>query len=147
MSEENRLPRYARKSISTVSKLIGLIVPGPLIFHHHPSGTSVDIPILYNGMALDRIHFDLYFNRFSPKGLPVISRISEVDEANVLSKVRELLGELRVLDAVEFRVPEDCWVVPVAWREFIVAHIKVSRDGMEVVPDQGLTAEVSSRIV
>ncbi len=136
----------ASKAIETASSLINLIIPGPLIVHRHPDGISVDVPILYNGFALDRIHFDLNSSEFSPKGRPAVSAIPGLDEGAISVKVKELFKELRVLDAAEFREPEDCWVIPLAWGKFIVAHIKVSRDGSEVVSDRGLTAEVSSRI-
>ena len=136
----------ASKAIETASSLINLIIPGPLIVHRHPDGISIDVPVLYNGVALDRIHFDLNSSEFSPKGRPVVSSVPRLDEEAILEKIKELFKELRVLDAAEFREPENCWVVPVAWGRFIVAHIKVSSDGSEIVPDHGLTAEVSSRI-
>ena len=136
----------AAKAVETVRVLVNYIVPGPLLVHHHPDGLSIDVPVMYNGVALDRLHYDLSLQGFSPKGRPARVLVDSFDAGSVESRVRELFGELRVVDAAEFREPEDCWVVPLAWGSFIVAHIRVSRDGGEVVPDRGLTAEVSSRV-
>nr|QEK14175.1 hypothetical protein FPV09_02535 [Thermococcus aciditolerans] len=43
---------------------------------------------------------------------------------------------------VTFREPENCWVVPVAWKSFIILHVRVSADEKELIPDYGLTEEV-----
>lgn len=136
----------ASMAVETVKVLLEYIVPGPLLVHRHPDGLSIDVPVMYNGVALDRVHYDLLLEGFSPKGRPALAMVESFDIARVEARVKELFGELRAVDAAEFREPEDCWVVPLAWGSFIVAHIRVSRDGGEVVPDRGLTAEVSSRV-
>lgn len=108
-----------------------------------PGGENhVDVPIMYNGFALDRIHFDPLSMRPLPKGKPGVKGAQRVREEEVRKAAQEILSELRVLDAAEFRDPESAWAVPVAWRHLIVAHIKVSYDGGELVPDYGLTGEV-----
>ncbi len=56
--------------------------------------------------------------------------------------MEKVLRELRVIDAVEFREPENAWIAPLAWNYIIIAHIKVSYDGNELIPDYGLTEEV-----
>ncbi len=60
----------------------------------------------------------------------------------IRGRAGEIVGELRALDAAEYREPERCWAVPLAWGPYLVAHVKVSSDGKEVVPDYGLTEEV-----
>ncbi len=135
----------AVKAIETVRKLLPLIGIGSPIVKHGPRGeTRVDIPLVYNGIALDRIHYNPIDKSFYPKGAPPHTGKTSI---NLYESAGELLRELRVLDAVEYREPENCWVVPLAWRSFIVAHVKVDVNGEEIVPDYGLTAEMSGRIV
>jgi hypothetical protein len=136
----------ASKAINTARTLLDYIIPGPPLIHKHPDGLSIEIPVMYNGTALDRLHYDLSLNGFSPKGRLSRAMVESFDAEKIRNRVKELFRELRVIDAAEFREPEDCWVIPLAWDSFIVAHIRVSRDGVEVIPDRGLTAEVSSRI-
>ena len=132
----------AARAIETAREALPLLSTGPPIVRMGPAGeVHVDIPLLYQGYALDRIHFDPSTMEPSPKGRPVVF-IGSVDRDAVNSRANEILGELRVLDAAEYREPERCWVIPLAWGPYLVAHIKVSNDGRELVPDYGLTEEV-----
>ncbi len=68
-------------------------------------------------------------------------------DVGVVRKVMEgVLREARVIDAAEFREPEDAWVVSLAWKYIIIAHIRVSSDGGELIPDYGLTEEVRRHV-
>ena len=141
-------PSKAMKAIETVKSILNLLVIGPIIMHRGPEGdVHIDIPLVYDGVALDRIHYDPLTNTFSPKGRPVHARIDRIDLEYVKENANKMLQELRVLDAVEYREPERCWVVPLAWKTYIVAHVKVDVEGEELVPDYGLTAELGGRIV
>ncbi len=138
----------ALKAIETVKQLLHLLGVGPIIIHRAPHGElHIDIALVYDGVALDRIHYDPVSKCFSPKGRPVHAQVEGVDEEDIRKRVAEMFKELRVIDAVEYREPERCWVVPLAWRNYIVAHIKVDHNGEEIVPDYGLTAEIGGRIV
>ncbi|BEP17754.1 hypothetical protein PYJP_11060 [Pyrofollis japonicus] len=132
----------ARRAIDTVSRALPYIVPGPIILHRGPAGeVHVDIPLLYQGMALDKIHFDPGENRPSPKGRPIVW-LGKIDLHEVREIAKTIVSELRVLGAAEYREPEAAWIVPLAWGPFIVAHIKVSSNGDEIIPDYGLTREL-----
>lgn len=138
----------ALKAIETVKKLLSLLSIGPLCIHRGPRGElHIDVPLMYDGIALDRIHYDPIADAFSPKGRPVHVQVTSINEEEIRARASEMLKELRVIDAVEYREPEKCWVVPIAWKNFIVAHIKVDHEGEEIVPDYGLTVEIGGRIV
>ncbi len=137
ISKEN-----AERAIETVKSILPLLSIGPPIIRRGPAGeVHIDIPIIYQGYALDRMHFDPSTMELSPKGRPAVS-LGSVDKESVERRVNDVLKELRVLDAAEYREPERCWAVPIAWGPYLVAHIKVSNDGKELIPDYGLTEEV-----
>jgi len=126
----------AERAIELVKEALPFFRAGKAI--ERPDGT--DVPILYLDFAIDRMHFDPTDGTPLPKGFPGHFRGFEC--SGIEERAEEILRELRVLEACEFREPEDCWVVPLAWKSFIVLHVRVSRDGRELVPDYGLTEEV-----
>ena len=136
----------ARRAIETARLVLGLTEPGPVIIHRGPRGElHCDIPLMYQGFALDRIHYDPWRNMPLPKGAPHI--VGKVGEPEILlENLRGIVSELRVLDAAEFRGPERAWAVPVAWKTLLVAYIKIDEKGEEVVPDYPLTDEVMRRV-
>ena len=137
----------ALKAIETVKAALDYIVVGPPIIHRGPVGdVHVDVPLMYHDFALDRVHFDPVMRCPSPKGRPARAWGVEVDVSLVRRVMEEVLGEVRVIDAVEFREPEDAWIVPLAWKHIIIAHIRVSSNGEELIPDYGLTEEVRRHV-
>ncbi len=135
----------AEKAVNTVKAALGYVTT-TILSRVGPAGDlCVDIVLLYHGFALDRIHYDLETDMPSPKGRPVCShRYSDREAAENRARelARQILEELWVVEAAEYRAPERAWVVPLAWRHYIVAHVKVSSDGAELIPDYGLTEEV-----
>jgi len=126
----------AKRAIELVKEALPFFRPGKPI--EKPDG--VDVPVFYLDFAIDRIHFDPEKGEPLPKGFP--GHFEDFECSAVEEKAQKILEELRVLDACEFREHEDCWVVPLAWKSFIILHVRVSRDGKELVPDYGLTEEV-----
>lgn len=133
----------ARRAIEAVKAALPYVVAGPPLIHRGPAGElHVDVPLMYHGFALDRIHYDPVAKTPSPKGRPVHVYGVEVRREEVVEVMQRVMRELRVVEAAEFRDPEDAWAVPLTWRLYIVAHVKVSYEGTELVPDYGLTEEV-----
>ncbi len=131
------------EAIEVVRDVLKFVVVGPPIIHMAPRGeVHIDVPLMYQGFALDRVHFDPEAMAPSPKGRPAMARVRPPSEAEVREVMEEVLEGLVVLEGAEFREPEWCWAVPVAWEHMIIAHIKVSAETGEVVPDYGLTQEV-----
>jgi hypothetical protein len=116
---------------------------GPPLIRYGPEGeVHVDVPIMYQNFALDRVHYDPLARIPSPKGRPVRVWNVRVDPNEVVSIMEGVLKEVDVVEAVEYREPESAWVVPLRWQGLIIAHIKVSYDAKELIPDYGLTEEV-----
>ncbi len=126
----------AEKAVELVKKALPFFRPGKPL--RRPDG--IDVPIFYLDFAIDRMHFNPLSETPLPKGFP--GQFRDFECPSVEEKAREVLKELKVMEACEFREPEDCWVVPLAWKSFIVLHVRVSRDREELVPDYGLTEEV-----
>ncbi len=130
------------KAIRTAKEAYRFFTAGvPIIKMGAGGEVHVDVPVMYMDFAVDRIHYDLHADAPSPKGRPVRAR-AEVDSQKVREAVERVLKEANVIEAAEFREPEDAWVIPVAWNKIIIMHIKVSENGEEIIPDYGLTDEV-----
>lgn len=128
-------PEDAAKAIELVKQALRFFRAGEPIVHPD----HVDVPVLYLNFAIDRVHYDPRTGFPSPKGAPPHG---EPIAEGARERIDEILKESTVLDGAEFREPEDCWVVPVAWRGFIILHVRVSVEGKELIPDYPLTEEV-----
>ncbi len=147
MEDSENLVLLSSKAIETVSYLLRFLTVGTPLIRRGPRGElHVDIPLLYNGFALDRVHFNPKTLTPSPKGKPTQPYV-QIDEKSLKEAAEKALQELRVLDATEYREPERAWIVPLAWKNFIVAHIKVSHDGTQILPDRALTEEVRKNVL
>ncbi len=130
------------KAIRTAMEAYQLFTAGvPIVKRGVRGEVHVDVPVMYMDFAVDRIHYDPHAEAPSPKGRPVRAH-AEVDSQKVREAVENVLKEANVIEAAEFREPEDAWVIPVAWNKIIIMHIKVSENGEEIIPDYGLTDEV-----
>ena len=136
------------KAIETVRNALPYIVVGPPLIRYGPAGeVHVDVPLMYHDFALDRVHYDPYLKCPSPKGRPVRAWSVRVDPNEARSAIEAALKEVVVIEAGEYREPEYAWAIPLAWRNLIIAHIKVSYDARELIPDYGLTEEVRRFVV
>lgn len=133
----------ASKAIETSRRVLSLAELGPLICHSGPRGEAhCYVPLMYQGFALDRIHYDPWSRKPLPLGVPHVWGRGTPPRLGA-EELQEIMRELRILEAAEFREPERAWAVPVAWRSFMVTHIRVDLSGAEVVPDYPLTQEVA----
>ncbi len=131
---------FVERAISTAKEALKLFTAGiPIV--KGAKEIHVDVPVMYLNFAIDRIHYDPQSNMPSPKGRPVRA-LCEVNIKEIRKKIDEVLKECYAVEAAEFREPEDAWIIPIAWRKLIIMHVKVSYDGMELIPDYGLTEEV-----
>ena len=128
-------PEDAEKAVELVRQALPFFRAGEPIVHPD----HVDVPVLYLDFAIDRVHYDPRTGNPSPKGAPPHTE-PRADDAR--ERIDDVLKEAHVLEGAEFREPEDCWVVPVAWKSFIILHVRVSADGSELIPDYHLTEEV-----
>ncbi|WP_457752928.1 hypothetical protein [Thermococcus sp.] len=136
-------PKLINRAIDVVKTALSLFTVGVPLIQRGPAGeTHVDVPVMYMGVAIDRVHYDPYLKAPSPKGRPVRAWNIEIDPQEVRQTIEVALREAYVIEAAEFREPEDAWAIPVAWNRLIIMHVKVSYDGKELIPDYGLTEEV-----
>ncbi len=136
-------------AIELVKKAKGDFFIGNPFKRAHPHGrVEVKIPLMYNGFVLDLIHFDPIAWSVLPKGIPGVMGGSEllIDLQKIKEEVENSLKDLMVLEGVEFREPEDAWVVPCAFKKLIIAHIRVSADGRAFVPDYHATSEMRMNV-
>ncbi len=134
------------RAINTAKSLLRYLTSGVPIIRRGPGGeVHVDVPVMYMDFAVDRIHYDPKSRAPSPKGRPVRA-YGDVSSRDVQEVIERVLKEAYVIEAAEFREPEDAWVIPVAWNRIIIIHVKVSSSGEELVPDYGLTEEVRRHV-
>ncbi len=135
-----------RKAIDTAKSVLQYLRVGPPIVKRGVKREiHIDVPVMYMDFAVDKIHYDPLLKIPSPKGRPVRA-YAEVDTQEVRDLIDKVLREAIIVEAAEFREPEDAWAIPVAWKNLIIMHIKVSRDGKDVVPDYGLTEKVRRHV-
>ncbi|MCD6563209.1 MAG: hypothetical protein J7K23_04735 [Thermoproteales archaeon] len=131
------------KAIKIVSQAKPYLYPGPPLLRNGPlSIHHIDIPIMYHSYALDIMHWDPEKQMPSPKGRPVKIKSIKIKKEELQMYVNNILKETWIVNAAEFREPEKAWIIPVAWKNIIILHVKVSYDGTEIIPDYRLTEEI-----
>jgi len=127
---------------------VPLMTIGPPLIRYGPKEeVHVDVPLMYQSFAVDRIHYDPMLKAPSPKGRPGKAWGVKVDTREVVRVMEEAVKEISVVGAVEYREPEAAWAVPLSWRILIIAYVRVSHDASEILPDYGLTEEVRRHIL
>ena len=125
---------YASKAINLAEQILPRLKALQVNRHRHG---PVDVIVTYEGLVIDNVHYDPYTNTPSPKGRP-IEYPSKINQEQVLENINRVLEEAYVLKDAEYRKPEDEWIVPVAWRNMIILHLRISGDGGRLVADPGL---------
>ena len=100
--------------------------------------------LVYEGLAVAILHFDPQTGQVLPKGYHSWAFQQAVSAQDVAKRAQEILGNLEVLSGAEYREPEACWVVPLAYQGRIVAELRVSYDGTGIVPDIPATQEMQT---
>ncbi len=143
---ENILSR-AGKAVSIAKAALPYITVGPPLIEKVPGGLlKIDVPLLYNGFAIDRVHFNPVTMTPSPKGLPLRVYSEPPTPSAVTRAMEAVISELRVLEAAEYREPETAWAIPLAWKTLLIAHLKIRDTTWEIVPDYPLTEELRRRL-
>ena len=138
--------KIAPRAVDTARKAKAYIHAGKVWSFIAPRGESqIKAALLYEGATVALLRFNpvdgsLLPLGFEPRGYPVTQPTLEKIRRNL----PEIVGELKVLDGVEYAEPENAWVVPLAFHGMIVAHLKVYADGIHIVPD--IPAERESRM-
>jgi hypothetical protein len=127
----------ATKAVSTGRACIGSLSAGKIWTKQTPhKALEVNGALLLNGDIVLVLHFSADDASILPKGLHSLSQPSPEVLSLAEASLKEIPPKITVLDGAEFREPESCWTIPVAYQGRIVGHIKVSSDGSKILPDR-----------
>ena len=108
----------------------------------HRGEIEVKAGILYEGKVVAVLHFNPADGSILPLGVhPIVNRIS-VQIKNIENNLYTIINALEVLNGAEYREPESVWVVPLAYKSMIVAHLKIYVDGIHIIPDYPANQEM-----
>jgi len=144
LSEEERAARRALntpdnaiKALASARECIRFLKPGSVWTKTSPRGEfEIKGSLMLEETAVLALHFSPEDGSVLPKGLHGLTEAKPEIPALVESQLAEVQKELEVLDGAEFREPESCWAVPVAYRNRIVGHLKVAADGRDILSDR-----------
>ncbi len=131
-----------KKALSIAEEVRNRLSIGKTWVAKCPSGeTLIKVALIYEGSIVSTLEFSPLDGSVLPRGYhPRISSV-EVSLRKVIRRAREVLRDLKVLKAAEYREPELCWVVPLAYEGKIVSHIKIYYDASGVLLDFPATQE------
>ncbi len=98
--------------------------------------------LLHERTAVAVLHFNPADGSLLPPGLHPIAGITAVPVESIRNNLPTIIRDLEVLNGAEYREPESVWVVPLAYKGMIVAHLKIYVDGIHVVPDYPASREM-----
>ncbi|MBS1999668.1 MAG: hypothetical protein JSS86_25270 [Cyanobacteria bacterium SZAS LIN-2] len=130
-------PDNAIKALASARESIRFLKPGKVWMKKSPRGEfEIKGSLMLEEFAALALHFNPEDGSVLPKGLHGLTEARPEIPDLVQAQLHAVAAELEVLDGAEFREPESCWAVPVAYRNRIVGHIKISADGSDVLADK-----------
>ncbi|MBX3076138.1 hypothetical protein KF728_21030 [Candidatus Obscuribacterales bacterium] len=139
-------PENALKAVSAARACIGSLAAGKVWKHRAPHGIEIKGALTIDGSAVVILHFSPEDGSVLPKGLHGFSEGTPELISDIESRLSDYPERLIVLEGAEFREPEFCWAIPLVCDGRIVAHLKVSSDGSEIMPDKKAMEEIQSLI-
>ncbi len=133
---QQNLSRNAVTAVATAKKVKAYLTPGNVWIMTAPRGEiEVKAAIIYNGMAVAVLHFNPKDGALLPLGIHPRAFGVNPPLETIKRNLPSIVGELDVLNGAEYREPENAWIVPLAYKKMIVAHLKLYIDGIHVIPD------------
>ncbi len=133
----------ASRAVSFARSTLGSLSAGKVWLHRAPKGEfEIKGALTKEEEVALVLHFSPENGSLLPKGLHGLSEGKPEVLATVATKLKTLPKDLAALEGAEFREPESCWAVPIAYMGRIVGHIKISADGSKLVPDQKASEEI-----
>lgn len=132
----------ASKAIDTARDALNRLTPGRIWKHEAPHGTELKGSLMYGDVHVAMVHFSGEDASVLPKGLHGLSQGTPEIMKQIESNLKTLAGQLKILEGAEFREPEECWAIPIAYQGRIVSHIKVSADGSALMADKKILKEL-----
>ena len=138
------IAKNASVAVTTAQKAKKYLAPGKVWSTVNPRGeVEVKAAIIYDGTAVAVLHFDPSNGLLLPLGIsPVKAGVSPQVIENVKRKLPAIVNSLEVLNGAEYIEPENAWCIPLAYKDMIVAHLKIYVDGIHIVPDYPANQEM-----
>lgn len=135
-------PENALRAVAAARECIVSLSVGKVWRHRAPHGIEIKGALMLDGAAAVVLHFSPEDGSVLPKGLHGFSEGTPEVIALIESRLKDIPLQLSVLEGAEFREPESCWAVPLVCDGRIVAHIKASSDGSQIMPNKKATEEL-----
>ncbi len=130
------IDKTANRAIETALQVLKRSKAGTVWSSATPDGrTLIKAALLYENRIVCEIHLDTSGKRVLPAGFNGSATGAATDLKTARITLSRILKNLRILEGAEYREPERAWAVPVSYSGMIVGFIKVSRDGVYVIPD------------
>ena len=146
----SRLPqeivKNASLAVTTAQKAKKYLTAGRVWSMVGPRGeVEVKAAIIYDGTAVAVLHLNPSDGSLLPLGIsPVETKVSPQVIENVKRNLPAIVNSLEILNGAEYREPESAWCIPLAYKNMIVAHLKIYVDGTHVVPDYPANQEMQT---
>jgi len=128
-------PDNAIKALASARTSLRFLTPGTTWLPKSPGEQfEIKASLMLEKTPVAALRFNAEDGTILPKGMRATNEGKPEVQEMVQSLLSEIIKELDVLDGVEFRQSDLCWSVPLAYRNRIVAHMKVSGDGVDVLP-------------
>ncbi len=140
---QQNLPGNAVTAVATARKVKEYLTPGNVWIMTAPRGeVEVKAAIIYDGMAVAVLHFNPQDGALLPLGIhPRVFGVTPPLET-IKRTLPSIVGDLEVLKGAEYREPENAWIIPLAYKSMIVAHLKIYADGIHILPDYPANQEM-----
>ncbi len=143
--QEFNTPENAIKSVDTCRNSLHSLAPGAVWSHlTHHGDFDLKGSFKIAGEIVLVLHFSPQDGSILPKGLHGLGRGEPGIVPLVEKKLEQIKAEFFVLDGAEFREPESCWAIPIAYQGRIIGHMKVSADGKKILRDKKATEELAA---
>ncbi len=135
----------AAQAVETAKEAKKYFSPGKIWTQQAPRGeVIIKAAIIYQGVAVGALEFNPLDGTVLPRGYHPRVFNSHVSLETIRQKLPTVVSGLTVLNGAEYREPEACWVIPIAYNSKIVAHIKISYDGTHIIPDYPTSQEMQA---
>ncbi len=125
---------YVQAALATARAVVPCLSVGDVWMTRGPLGeVDVQVPLEYEQTIVAILHINPTNGQPLPLGYPPLESSEPLGIEALQARVAGFLPELQVLGGAEYRAPERAWLVPVAWRGVLVAHLRVSEDGTTVM--------------
>jgi len=140
------IAKNATLAVTTAQKAKKYLTAGRVWNMVGPRGeVEVKAAIIYNGIAVAVLHFNPSDGLLLPLGIPSVeTEVSPQVIENVKRNLPVIVNSLEILNGAEYREPESAWCIPLAYKNMIVAHLKIYVDGIHVVPDYPANQEMQA---